>query len=189
MAKTAQELEQEFLANIVQQTGHPLAWWMSAIESQGLSKNNEIVKWVKSVHGFNHLQATMMAGIYLNKGKPVHDPEALVEKLFEGNEAQRPIYRALKALVDGNMEGVQFVPKKTYVSIEGPRCFATARINRSNLRIGLDLGERPFDAYVQKGVGLGAMPNITHMIEVTDSAEINEQVLERLKEARAHRHA
>lgn len=188
MAKTAQELEQDFLTHIVDQTGHPLPWWMSTIKAEGLEKNNEIVKWAKAEHGLNHLQATMLAGIYLNDGKPVHDPEELLKKLFEGKEAQKPIYQALRELVAEGMENVQFIPKKTYVSIEGERCFATAKINKSNLRIGLDLADRPFDDYVEKGVGLGAMPNITHMIEVTEPEEIDSRVLTFLKEAYQRRH-
>ena len=90
MAKTAQEYEQEFLADIETQTGDSLQGWMETLKGTGISKQNEIIKWLKDHHGLNHLQASLLASIYANDGKPVYDYEVLFEKLFEGKEQQLP---------------------------------------------------------------------------------------------------
>ena len=41
-----------------------------------------------------------------------------------------------------------------------------AVLTKKNIRVGLDLGETPFDDYLQQAKSLGAMPNIKHMIDI-----------------------
>jgi hypothetical protein len=188
MAKSAQELEQEFLATIVERTGRDLEGWMEIIAGSGENKTPVIVKHLKGAHGLNHLQATMLVGIYQNDGKPVYDYEALFNKLFEGMEHQLPLYRKLEAQVQEHMPEVKMTPTKTYVSIDGQRCFATAKTGKNFIRIGLDLGDRPFDDYVEKARSLGAMPRISHMIELHTEEDVNDRLLHHLRQAYHHVH-
>lgn len=188
MAKEARELEQAFLNSLADETGADLADWMQELESAGLQKNNEIVKWLKSHKKFNHMQATMLAGIFLNGGEPVFHYPTLFSKLFAGKEQQRPLYDAIAAELQAALPGMLFIPTKTYVSLEQERVFGCAKINKTNIRLGLDLGDEPFGDYVRKGVGLGAMPNITHMIELKDAAQIDNRLAAFTRQAceRAH---
>ena len=188
MAKEARELEQAFLATLDDKTGAGLAEWMQILESTGLQKNNEFVKWLKTERSFNHMQATMLAGIFLNGGEPVFDYPTLFAKLFAGKEKQQPLYDAIADSLQSELPGVLFIPTKTYVSLEEERVFGCAKINKSNIRVGLDLGDEPFGDYVRKGVGLGAMPNITHMIEFTAAAQIDARLPAYARQAydRAH---
>jgi len=176
MAKEARELEQAFLSSLVDETGEDLAEWMLTLEAAGLQKNNEIVKWLKSEKAFNHMQASMLAGIFLNDGEPVFHYPTLFRKLFAGKEKQRPLYDAIAAVLQAELPGMLFIPTKTYVSLEDDRVFGCAKINKTNIRVGLDLGDEAFGEYVRKGVGLGAMPNITHMIELNDAAQIDDRL-------------
>ena len=54
--------------------------------------------------------------------------------------------------------------------------------------MGLDLGETPIDDYVQKAKGLGAMPNLTHMIEIAVSTQVDERLLGYVKKAYTQAH-
>ena len=188
MAKEARELEQAFITSLADETGAGLDEWMRRLEAAGLQKNNEIVKWLKSEKEFNHMQASMLAGIFLNDGEPVFHYPTLFRKLFAGKEQQRPLYDAIAAKLHAAMPGILFIPTKTYVSIEDERVFGCAKINKTNIRVGLDLGDEPFGDYVRKGVGLGAMPNITHMIELKDTAQIDDRLAAFSRQAydRAH---
>ena len=176
MAKEARELEQTFIAALPEETGADLKEWLQTLETSRLHKNNEIVKWLKSERGFNHMQASMLAGIFLNGGEPVFHYPTLFRKLFAGKVQQQPLYDALAANLQAELPSVLFIPTKTYVSIEDERVFGCAKINKTNIRVGLDLGDLPFGDYVRKGVGLGAMPNITHMVELMDAAQIDERL-------------
>lgn len=188
MAKEARELEQAFLATLDDETGASLTEWMQTLETAGLQKNNKIVKWLKTERSFNHMQASMLAGIFLNGGEPVFHYPTLFAKLFAGKERQRPLYDAIADNLQAELPSILFIPTKTYVSIEEERVFGCAKINKSNIRIGLDLGDEPFGDYVRKGVGLGAMPNITQMIELTDAAQIDARLAAYARQAydRAH---
>ncbi len=188
MAKEARELEQAFIAALPEVTGADLKDWLRTLETAGMQKNNEIVKCLKSERGFNHMQASMLAGIFLNGGEPVFHYPTLFRKLFAGKEQQQPLYDAIAAILQAELPSILFIPTKTYVSIEGERVFGCAKINKTNIRVGLDLGDEPFGDYVRKGVGLGAMPNITHMVELTDAAQIDARLATYARQAyvRAH---
>lgn len=191
MAKEARELEQAFLKSLEQETGGSLEDWMDTLavaEAVGVKTNNEIVKWLKSSQAFNHMQASMLAGIYLNGGQPVFHYPTLFNKLFAGKEKQRPLYDAIAAALQAELPSLLLIPTKTYVSLEEERVFGCAKINKSNIRVGLDLGDEPFGDYIRKGVGLGAMPNITHMIELKDAAQIDDRLAAYTRQAYQRTH-
>ena len=189
MAKTTHDFEQDFLASLTEKTGHDLSTWMGMIESVGLTKIMETIKWIKTEHGLNHMQATFLANIFQNDGKPVYsDADGLTDALFKGKEQWRPVYDALHDAIEQRISGVKFIPKKTYMSIAGKREFAVARMMKKELRVGMDLGKRPFTQIVQKGKGLGAMPRISHMIVVTGNDGVNDELLAYLQQAHDHVH-
>ena len=191
MAREAKRLEEEFIATAKEKTGHTVAEWMDIIAPSGLEKTNEMIKWLKTEHSLNHLQANFLTGIYKNDGKPVINYDVMFANLFDGRDSQLPAYRKLESLVQKTFKGkdVVLVPTKTYVSIEGTKVFGCAKLNKSNIRIGMDLGDEPFGDLVQPAKGLGAMPNISHMIEVQSEDEVNDTVMTYLKQAFEHTHS
>jgi hypothetical protein len=188
MAKDAQRLEQEFIASAREKTGRDVPEWMTVIGTTGLDKPNAILKWLKENHKLNHLQANMLAGIYMNGGQPVYDYDALFAKLFDGREHLRRLYEALQSGIAQQVPEAEFIPTKTYVSIEGKRCFACATLTKNNIRVGLDLGDLPFDDYVQKAKSLGAMPNLSHMVEIDGPSQVDERLLGYVSRAYARAH-
>jgi hypothetical protein len=97
--------------------------------------------------------------------------------LFEGKETVLEWFREIERRVLLGLEDVEFIPTKTYVSVEGKKIFACVTPTKNTLRVGLDLGDHPFEGEVQKAKGLGAMPNLTHMIEVRGREDINEALI------------
>lgn len=179
MARGSQEREIEFIATAKEGTGHTIEEWMTLIKESGIApKQNTIIKHIKTEYGLNHMQAAIIAGIYLNDGEPVYNYEVLFAKLFDGKDTLRPIYEALKEQVTARFDDVVFIPTRSYISIEGAKIFGCAKLTAKTIRYGLDLGEMPFEGRVQKAKGLGAMPNITHMVELSDSSDIDEDVLQ-----------
>jgi hypothetical protein len=70
--KTSGEIEKEFIDNLKGSTGRTLAEWMKRVGGSGISKRNDIIKWLKEKHGFGHMNASLLTGIYLNNGRPVY---------------------------------------------------------------------------------------------------------------------
>lgn len=184
MARGSQERELEFIENAKDTTGHSVEEWMGIIEAANLEpKPNTILKHLKANHGLNHLQANYLSGIYLNNGQPVFNYDVLFQKLFDGNEQWLPVYESLKAQVEPLFDDVVFIPTKAYISIEGAKIFGCAKLTKKAIRYGLDLGEMPFEGRIQKAKGLGAMPNITHMIELQSTDDIDAEVLQLTQQA------
>ena len=183
MAKESQEIEREFIATAKAKTGHDLDEWMEIISASGLDKTNAIIKWLKQDYSLNHMQASMLAGIFLNDGKPVFDYEVLFARLFEGKDQQQSLYDTLASHIQAVSSDILFIPTKSYISLEHERVFGCVKINKTNLRVGLDLGDKPFTGDLQQAKGLGAMPNIGHMVEITSEAEISDVLLGYVQEA------
>lgn len=187
--KTSGEIEKEFMDGLKGKTGKDLAAWMKAIDAFGGKKRNEVVTWLKSDHGFGHMNASLLAGIHANGGKPVYQStDDLLENQFAKAEPMRPLYEAFIDFVKKNFPAASVLPKKTYVSILENREFATVSIRPKELRIGFDLGDRPFDDTIEKAKLSGPMPRISHMLVLTDAKQLDRSVIELMKASHARCH-
>jgi predicted transport protein len=180
--KTAQETERDFLAAIVPETGADLNTWLSRIKASGLTKTPDQIKWLKEQFGLKHWQAAMLSGISKNNGNPVYaDAAGMLDALFAGREALRPVYDALEARVRALFPAVQVVPAKSYVSFRAPREFACAAMKKDEVRLGLDLGDLPFTDELPAAKSLGAMPRLGHMFLLHSPQDVNARVAELLQ--------
>lgn len=184
MAKTSQEIEQEFVTGLQSSTGADLDGWMAAIKKSGIEKRNDIINWLKEEQQFGHMNASLLMGIYANGGKPVYaNEDILLDSQFEKCADMRPLFEALKqAILDWDKEA-RFVAKKTYVSVTKKREFSAVNIKKGELRVGLDLGDRPFNDRVEKAKLTGPMPRISHMVVIRNTDDFNEEFFELLTES------
>jgi hypothetical protein len=120
------------------------------------------------------MQAALLAGIHANGGKPVYDStDNLLENQFAKDGEMRPLYDALIGFVKANFPAATILPKKTYVSILENREFGALNIKPKELRIGFDLGDRPFGDAVSKSKLSGPMPRISHMTVITNEDQFD----------------
>lgn len=182
MAKTSGEFEQEFIQTAKEKTGKTLEQWLPVVKASGLSKTMEITNWLKAEHKLNHLQASLLTGLYLNNGKPVYQNEtSLLENQFIKCEAKRPLFDAVSEKILSLFPDTQLIPKKTYLSYTATREFAAINIKPKELRIGMDLGDMPFTEDVQKSKLTGPMPRISHMVIITDLKQFDKKLIEHLQ--------
>jgi hypothetical protein len=69
---TSSDVEQQLIRNLLQCTGRDLNTWMATIKIEKLDRRIQMVSWLKTRHGFSHLAANLLVGIYLNNGKAVY---------------------------------------------------------------------------------------------------------------------
>jgi hypothetical protein len=117
--------------------------------------------------------------------QPAADAAADLEKLVAAAKGYRPLYHMLEARIREAISGVGFVPQGRYVSIRAPNELAAVTLHPTEIRVGLDLGDRPFDAEVQKAKLRGPGPAITHMVALTDARQVNDRLLELIVAANA----
>ena len=187
--KTSGEFEKEFMDDLAKSTGRDLGSWMKIIDGFGSRKRNEVIAWLKSEHGFGHMNASLLAGIHANGGKPVYQITGdLLENQFAKAGEMRPLYDAFIEFVKKNFPAASVLPKKTYVSILENREFAAINIKPKELRIGFDLGDRPFDDTIGKAKLTGPMPRMSHMFVLTDARQLDDSIVDALKESHGRCH-
>ncbi len=187
--KTSGEFEKEFMDGLESSTGKNLAAWMKTLDGFGTKKRPEVIAKLKSDHGFGHMQAAMLAGIHANGGKPVYQStDNLLDAQFAKAAEMKPLYETFLEFVQKHFPNSTVLPKKTYVSILENREFAAVNIKPKELRVGLDLGERPFDSKIEKAKLTGPMPRISHMFVLTDAKQLDAGIVQALKDSHARCH-
>ncbi|KAB2911884.1 MAG: hypothetical protein F9K29_21345 [Hyphomicrobiaceae bacterium] len=109
----------------------------------------------------------------------------LLEKLVAAAKGYRPLYHMLEAEVRKAVPDAVIAPRPGYVSIGAPREFGAVTLHASEIRLGLDLGERPFDALVQRAKLKGPGPAIAHMVVLTDARQVNDELMRLIAAANA----
>lgn len=187
--KTSGEFEKEFMNGLEASTGSGLSAWMKAIDGFGSRKRNELIAWLKTVHGFGHMNASLLAGIHANGGKPVYQStDNLLDSQFAKASDMKPLFETFLAFVSKHFPNSSVLPKKTYVSILDNREFAAINIKPKELRIGLDLGVRPFDERIEKARLSGPMPRISHMFVLTNADQLDTSIAEVMQESYSRCH-
>ena len=187
--KTSGEFEKEFMDGIKASTGKDLSAWLKVVDGFESKKRPEVIAWLKSEHKFGHMQAAMLAAIHANGGKPVYQStDNLLDAQFAKAAEMKPLFNTFIEFVQKNFPNATVLPKKTYVSILENREFAAVNIKPKELRIGLDLGDRPFDVQIEKAKLTGPMPRISHMIVLTDAKQLDGSIIEELKRSHSRCH-
>jgi predicted transport protein len=182
MAKTSGDFEKELLDTSKEKTGKSVNDWLELIKNSGIKKRNDILEWLKKGHGLNHMQAQLITGIFLNNGKPVYiDQDNLLENQFVKFPEMRRLYDEISKKITGSFSGAQLIPKKTYLSFTAVREFAAVNVKKGMLRLGMDLGDMPFDNKITKSKLTGPMPRISHMAEINDIKQLEKELMKLLE--------
>jgi hypothetical protein len=100
-----------------------------------------------------------------------------LEKLLSAAKGYRPLYQMLEGEIRKAIPDAVFAARDRYVSIGAPSEFAAVTLHPTEVRLGLDLGDRPYDAQLQKAKLRGPGPAIGHMIVLTDARQMNDALL------------
>jgi hypothetical protein len=112
-----------------------------------------------------------------------HAAAQTLETLIAAAKGYRPLYHLLESEMRTAVADLAIVPKAGYLSFGAPAEFAALTLHATELRLGLDLGDRPFDPLLQKAKLRGPGPAITHMAVLTDARQVNEELLAAIKAA------
>jgi len=184
MAKTSGDVEKEFMDDLKSTTNKSLPDWIATIKKSNIGKRNDIVKWLKQNHNFGHMNASLLVGIYLNNGKPVYGSEDdLLENQISKYENWRSLFEIVSKKIVKQFPNTRMIPKKTYVSFTAKREFAAINIKSKELRLGMDLGDKPFEKQVERAKLTGPMSRISHMVVLREQSDLNAKVLKWLDES------
>lgn len=181
MIKTSREFEQELIHTAAEKTGYTVEQWAPIIKNSGLTKQQDIITWLKNDYQVNYMQASLLFGIYLNNGKPVYDQRDLLENKFINCEAMRPLYNRVTEKILMCFKDAQCLPKKTYISCLAVKEFAAIKIEAEKIIIGMALGKTAEISLLQKSLMEGTSPYISHIVSLTGIRQLNSTIIKYLQ--------
>lgn len=178
------DMEAKMTANIAEKTGQPLEAWVAVVETEGISKHNEIIKFLKTEHGFTHGYANFVA---LKARQPAGQapPTAnnMVDNQYIGAKADlRPIYESIIATVKEFGDDVEIAPKKAYVSLRRNKQFGLIQPStKTRVDVGIVLKGFDPEGRLEPSGSFNSM--CSHRVRITDQAEVDAELIDWLRQA------
>lgn len=175
-------MEDSMIANLEEKTGKPFSHWIEVVKRSGLEKHGEIIKMLKTDHGFTHGYANLVAHKARQSDAGSAGDTDLVSAQYKGKEDLRPLYDSLMKAVDKFGKDVEVAPKKAYVSLRRNKQFAIVQPStKTRLDVGLNLKDVKADGKLEAAGSWNSM--CTHRVRVESASDIDKQVIAWLKQA------
>lgn len=170
-------------ANIAEKTGKPVSAWVKLARASGLEKHGQIVKFLKTDHGFTHGYANLVAHRALESSADHHADDDLVDTQYSGPKAElRPIYEKILNAVGAFGPDLEVAPKKTYVSLRRKKQFALVQPStKTRVDIGINIKGKPASGRLQASGSFNSM--VSHRVQLSEAREVDAEVVAWLKEA------
>jgi hypothetical protein len=170
---------QTMIDNMPEKTGKSLDEWKSLLKRKSFSKHSEAVNFLKTEYQVTHGFANTI--VLLSKEE--HSaPADLVANQYKGKEDLFPIYKKLISVVEKFGKDVTITPKKTSISIIRKKQFALIQpATKTRIDLGLKIKDKPITDRLENSGPFGTM--CTHRVRLTDVSEIDNQLIDWLKEA------
>lgn len=174
---------QAYLDTVFAKVGKTPADFALLAQQKGLTKHGELIAWLKADFALGHGHANAVVAALLkseSRGAPTDDK---LGKLFAGKKAVwQPACAALLEQIKNLGDDVAIAPNETYINIlRGKKKFAILQISSlERIDLGIKLNEEPTDRLELSG-SWNAM--VTHRVRITDSSQLDLEVLEWLRMA------
>jgi len=187
---------QKSIASLKEKTGKTLDEWVAFIKKHGPADEVRRRDWLKKEHALGTNYAWWLAERSMGKGWEDDDPKLYlkaahkyVEDMYSGGKSVlRPIHDALLLMGLSLGSDVKICPCQTMVPLYRNHVFAQVKPStRTRIDFGLCLKGHPRLGKLPKRLidtgGLVKGDRITHRIEVTSIAEVDDDLRDWLKDA------
>ena len=165
----------KMIANLEASSGRSFADWIVLAKGSGQAKHGRMVAWLKEEQGLTHGYANLVAHKTLASDAGSQGSDDLMTAMFEGPKAaMRPAYDKVAAIVEG-LGGVEFAPKKGYVSFRRSKQLGLAQPStKDRLDLGLILKGVEPEGRLEKAGSWNAM--VTHRVRIASADEVDAEV-------------
>ena len=170
-------------ANILEKTGKAVPEWVKIARSSGLEKHGQIVKFLKTDHGFTHGYANLVAHQTLASSADQHDDDDLIAAQYAGPKADlKPIYDKVIAAVQSFGDDAELAPKKAYVSLRRKKQFGLVQPStRTRVDLGINLKGKAPEGRLEASGSFNAM--VSHRVRLESPDDFDSNVKKWLKES------
>jgi hypothetical protein len=186
---------QKWIGELKEKTGRTVEEWLALVEKEGPKTGHKArVEWLKTKHKIGNNSAWWIAERAGGKSGKEDTPEGYLETAAEYVEAQysgkkeqlRPIYDELLELGKSVAADVKTCPCQTMVPFYRNHVFAQIKPT-TNARVDMGLALAKYKGKLPKRLidtgGLAKKDRITHRIEITEVAQIDDEVRKWVKAA------
>ncbi len=175
--------ELTMIKNIEEKFGKPLSEWIKIVNKSGLQKHSEIVRFLKSEHGFTHGYATTVAHKSKQSDARSSDSDDLIKAQYAGDKANlKPIYDKLIRNIQEFGKDVELAPKKTYVSVRRKKQFAIVQPStKTRVDVGINIKGKDSKRRLEKSGSFSIM--VSHRVKLNDKKDVDKELLGWLREA------
>ena len=168
---------------LLEKTGKELSEWVRIVKKENFEKHGEILKFLKTKHGFTHGYANFVALKARESDAASQDPDELVNSQYsKGKEHLKPVYERLQEEIAKFGDDIQFIPKKANVSVKRKYQFALIQPStKTRLDLGLKIKGKEPSGRLESSGPFGAM--CTHRVQITEASEVDPEVISWLAEA------
>lgn len=169
--------------NIAKNTGKAVADWVKLVQTARLEKHGQIVKFLKTEHGFTHGYANLVAHRTLQSSAGQQDDEDLISAQYAGPKAElKPIYDRLIKAIGKFGSDLEVAPKKAYVSLRRKKQFALVQPStKTRVDVGINIKGKAPQGRLEASGSFNAM--VSHRVRLTKPEEMDAEMVGWLKEA------
>jgi hypothetical protein len=173
---------QTMIDNLEKNSGKSLPEWVAIVRATGLTKHGEIVKYLKTEHGFTHGYANMVSIKARETADSPPTADDLLENQYRGKESLRSIYDVLIEAVTGFGADVEISPKKAYVSLRRGKQFGLVQPStKTRVDLGLNLGDVAAGGRLEQSGNFNSM--VSHRVRLSHAEEVDDELIGWLRQA------
>ena len=167
---------------LLEKTGKSLEHWIKIFHDSKIEKHGQIIKYLKSEHGFTHGFANFVAHKSKMSDAGSMDDSDLLTNQYQGKELLKPIYDKLKVEIDKLGTDITTTPKKSSVSFIRKKQFALIKpATKTRIDLGLKIKDKPTTERLENSGPFGTM--CTHRVRITSVDEVDQELISWLQEA------
>lgn len=176
-------MEDTMIKNLKEKYGKSLEEWIQVVKKTGIQKHGEIIKFLKTEHGFTHGFANLVSlkARGTDSGS-AESAESLVNDQYKGKEALYPMYMKLMEEVKKFGNDVEIAPKRAYVSLRRKKQFALVQPStKTRIDVGINLKGVDSTDRLETSGSFNAM--CSHRVRTAEIGDIDNELIVWLQQA------
>ncbi len=173
---------QKMIQNLEEKYGKSLSEWIDLAKAQKLEKHGQIVKFLKSEHGFTHGFANLVAHKTLKSDAGSSEESDLIAGQYKGKEHFLPLYKKLSAEISKFGNDIEFAPKKAYTSVKRKKQFAMLiPATKTRFDVGINLKGIEPQGILEADTKSSGM--VSHRIVINHEEQYSRELIDWLRKA------
>lgn len=175
---------EKMIKSIEENYGKPFQAWVDLVKASGLKKHGEMMKLLKTEHGFSHGFANLVVhkARESDAGSAASSSDLVDAQYSKGKEELRPIYDALVKEIKKFGKDVELAPKKAYVSLRRNKQFGLIQPS-TKTRVDIGINNKGKEATDRLELSGSFNSMVSHRVRVTDMKQVDKELIKWLKEA------